>query len=43
MLRYAAPDIALRVGACLQDETAWLPQTVLAESFGVKLPAIAKR
>jgi hypothetical protein len=40
LLIYTAPDGAVKVGVLFRDETAWLTQRVLAELFGVRVPAI---
>jgi hypothetical protein len=42
LLLYTAPDGAVKVAVLFRDETAWLTQKVLAELFGVGVPAIAK-
>ncbi len=39
---YTTPDGNKNVEVVLQDETAWLTQKVMAELFGVKVPAINK-
>lgn len=41
-LLYTAPNGAVRVEVFFKDETVWLTQKVLAELFGVKVPAINK-
>lgn len=41
-LLYTAPDGGVKVEVFLKDETVWLTQKVLAELFGVKVPAVNK-
>ena len=41
-LLYTAPDGAVKVEVYFKDETVWLTQKVLAELFGVNVPAISK-
>jgi hypothetical protein len=41
-LLYTAPDGAMKVDLFFKGETVWLTQKVLAELFGVKVPAINK-
>ncbi len=41
-LLYTAPNGAVSVEVFFKDETVWLTQKVLAELFGVKVPAVNK-
>jgi hypothetical protein len=41
-LLYTAPDGAVKVDVFIKDETVWLTQKVLAELFGVRVPAVNK-
>jgi len=41
-LLYPASDGAVKVDVFIQQETVWLTQKVLAELFGVKVPAVNK-
>lgn len=41
-LLYTAPNGAVRVAVAVFNESVWLPQSALAELFGVKVPAISK-
>lgn len=39
---YTAPSGEIRVDVLLQNESVWLTQKTIAESFGVQVPAISK-
>ncbi len=39
---YTTPDGEIKIDTVLRNETIWLPQTAMAELFGVNVPAISK-
>ena len=41
-LLYTAPDGQIKVECVLHEETIWMPQKLIAELFGVGVPAISK-
>ena len=41
-LIYSTPKQDIKIEAVVKDETLWLTQKVMAELFGVKVPAISK-
>ncbi len=42
IILYTTPDGDVKLEVFLQDETLWLPQKMMAELFGVGIPAINK-
>ena len=42
LLLYSGPDGQVKVECRLQDETLWLTQRLMADLFGVGVPAINK-
>ena len=42
IILYTTPDGDIKVDTVLQNETIWIPQTAVAEFFGVNVPAISK-
>ncbi len=41
-LLYTSPSGEVRVEVFLNNETIWMPQKIIAELFGVNVPAISK-
>jgi hypothetical protein len=42
IILYTTPDGDIKVDTVVQNETIWMPQTAMAELFGVQRPAITK-